>query len=253
MVPEIRKALTILVWSAVGVALFVVASNYFPVWKNINWGSLQLSPAYTITVTGEAKTQIKNQLASFSAGVSTVNDNKDTAVSEVNKKTQEIIDAAKTFGIPTEDIQTQNLSIYQNDEYYYDDQGKQKSRPGQWRVSNNIEIKLRKVDRASELADLLTGSGATNVYGPNLTIDDTGEADRDLLDKAILDAREKAGRMAQSAGKRLGDTISITEGATSQPFPMFALRGDTGGGGGAPVESGTGTVAKFVTVTFELK
>lgn len=251
MIPEIRRALTILIWAAVGISLLILAYNYFPVWKNVNWGTLSIAPSRTITVTGEAKTQIKNQVAQFSAGVSTVNDNKDTAVAEVNTKTQEIIDAVKTFGTPQDDIKTQNLAIYQNDEYYYDTEGRQKSRPGQWRVSNSIEIKLKNVDRASELADLLSSSGATNVYGPNLTIDDTGGETRDLLDKAITDAREKAARMAQSAGKKLGETISITEGATTQPFPIY--RGEIGGGGGSAIEPGTGTVAKSVTVTFELK
>lgn len=247
------RTLTNIVWVLVIIAILVVAATFLSPLKNINWGSLQLSPAYTITVTGEANTQIKNQIAQFSAGVSASNDNKDTAVSEVNDKTQEIIDAVKTFGIPADDIKTQNLSIYQNEEMYYDTEGRQRPRPGQWRVSNSIEIKLKNVERASELASLLSSSGATNVYGPNLAIDDTGEADISLLEKAIENAREKANRMATSTGKKLGDTISIAEGSSSQPFPMFALRSESGGGGGAPVETGTGMVSKSVTVTYELR
>lgn len=116
-----------------------------------SWGKLELAPSRTVTVVGEAKSQEKSQIAIFSAGVNAFNDDKNVAVSEVNKKVEAIIGAVKEFGVPAADIKTQSMNIYQNQEQYYDADGRQKYRAGQWNVSNTIEIKLTDIDRASTL------------------------------------------------------------------------------------------------------
>ncbi len=238
-------------------AIFVMGAAlgafYFFPWKDIKWGKLELSPTQTVTVIGTAKTKEKNQIASFSAGVSYISDNKDEAVSVVNKKVDEIITSLIKFGIDKSDIKTENLSIYQQEEQYWDSEaGKQKTRPGQWRVNNNVSIVLRDIDKASDLADLLTRSGATNVYGPNFSLEDTKEAEASLLKDAIDDARKKAESIAASSGKKLGEIVSISETGTPAYYPIYR-DGLGGGGGGAPVEPGSATVYKSVTVVFELK
>ncbi|MEK7064491.1 MAG: SIMPL domain-containing protein [Patescibacteria group bacterium] len=222
----------------------------FP-WKAINWGTLKLATDRTITVTGTSEQQTKNQIAMFSAGVTSVKDKKEDAVSEVNTKMEEIVTALKNFGIATPDIKTQNASIYQTQETYYED-GRQKSRPGQWSVSNNIEIILRDVDKASALSDLLAKSGANNVYGPTFSLDQTTGFEEKLATAAIEDARKKAAAMAVSSGASLGEVINVVEGYNAPIYPVYAL-GGRGGGGGAAVEPGSSTVAKTVTVTFRLE
>lgn len=207
--------------------------------------------AETVTVSGEAKTTLKNQISSFSAGVDAVADKKDDAAKEVNSKMEALVKAVKGFGIKAEDIQTQSLSYYQSEESYWDN-GVQKSRKGQWRVSSSVEITLREVDRASALAELLAGSGATNVYGPNFQFDDTSEIKKDLFDKAIADAREKASIIAKASGRTLGKVISVNEGSgASNIYPLYSRGAE--GGGGAPMEVGSGTVSQTVTVVFELR
>lgn len=243
-----NRSLIIYTIATIGlVTVLLIASSFF----GIPLGKFELAPSSIITVTGTAESQHKNQVASFSAGVTAVNDNKDRAVAEVNDKVTAIIDAVKTFGIPPEDIQTQNLNIYQSEETYYEE-GRQKSKLGQWRVNNTIEVKLRDVDQASALADLLTQSGANNVYGPNFAMDDTTSFETELIDAAIKNAREKAATVAESSGRGLGKVVSVSEGTAGNIYPLFA-RGDGIGGGGAPTEPGSGTVSKSVTVTFELR
>jgi uncharacterized protein len=221
--------------------------------KSVNWGKVSLQPSQTVTVSGEAKTQQKNQTARFSAGVNSIYDDKDKAIQEVNQKMQALIDAVKGFGIPQEDIKTQNISVYQSEEMYYDS-GTQKSRPGQWRVSNSIEIKLKDITRATALSEILSSSGATTIYGPDFSIDDTDEASKELLQKAIDNAREKAEIMANASNKNLGEVLSVNEGYTQSPG-IYSMALDAGGrgGGGSPTEPGSQTISKSVTVTFELK
>ncbi len=216
-----------------------------------SWGRFELKPTRSVTVVGEAKSQEKSQIAIFSAGVNAFNDDKTAAVNEVNRKVEAIIQAVKEFGVVPDDIKTQSLNIYQNQEQYYEE-GRQKYRPGQWNVSNSIEIKLRNVDAAAGLAGLLTRSGANNVYGPNFTFDDTSDAATALFDAAFQNAQAKAGKVAASTGRKLGKVVSVVEaGASQQPVPLYSRM--EGGGGGGAIEPGSGTVSKTVTVTFELE
>lgn len=217
----------------------------------MDWGKIKWQAAETVTVSGEAKQTQKNQIATFTAGVDAVNDSKENAVKDVNTKMEALIKAAKDFGINQNDIKTQSLSYYQNEEMYYDN-GVQKSRKGQWRVSNSIEITLREIDKASAMADMLASSGANNVYGPNFQFDDTTEFENALFEQAIKNAKIKAENIAKSSGRSLGKVISVNEGVGGgNIYPMYASK--MAEGGGAPIEVGSGTVSKSVTVVFELK
>ena len=203
---------------------------------------LEFRPTSTVTVSGEAKSEQKSQVATFNAGVMVVSDNKENAVSEVNTKMEAIVASVKEFGIDEKDVKTQNLSIYQQEQ----------PRVGEWRVSTDISIKLREVDKANDLADLLTQSGATSVYGPSFTVDDTEEAEAGLVDQAIKNAREKAEAIAAASGGKLGKVMSVTEGTAGSGFYPIAER-SMSGGGGAALEPGSQTVSKTVTVVFELE
>lgn len=238
--------MAIILSSVIVVSLVALGGMFLP-----SWGKLRLLAPHTITVVGEAKSQEKSQIAIFTAGVNAFNDDKNAAVSDVNKKVEAIIEAVKEFGVTSEDIKTQSMNIYQNQDQYYED-GRQKYRPGQWNVGNTVEIKLRNVDRAASLAGVLTKSGATNVYGPNFTFDDTSEQSTALLDAAFKNAQTKAAKVAQSTGRKLGKVVSVTEAGAMQQPVMYRMEGGGGGGGGA-VEPGSGTVSKTVTVTFELE
>lgn len=235
----------------IGIALLLALIYVIP-WRNISWGKVRMESPETVTVTGTAKSIEKNQIATFTAGADAVNDNKDAAVAEVNTKMDALIKAIKDFGIEAADIKTQNLSIYQNQETYYDN-GVQKSRKGQWQVNNSVEITLRDVSKASALADLLTSSGATNVYGPNFQFDDTGMAEKALYDGAMKDARDRAEILARVGGRKLGKVVNVVEGSTASNIYPVAADLKMGMGGVAPVESGSGTVQVNLTVVFELQ
>lgn len=222
--------------------LVLILILFFVPFRLINWGKISWQPVETVTVSGVAISNQTNEVASFSAGVMVEGSDKNKAIDEVNKKMSDLIKAVKDFGIGDKDIKTQNISYYQIP--------KGSINPGQWQVNNNLEITLRDVSRASDLADLLAKSGANNVYGPNFRLDENNQAANGLFNEAINDAKSKAGNIAKASGRKLGKILSVTEGATSNGlYPMF----DRGMGGGAPIEPGTQSVSKSVTVVFELK
>ncbi len=235
-----------------GSALFVLALLYFFPWRNITWGKIVMGTERTVTVSGYAESQVTNQIAEFSAGVNVVNDQKEKAVEEVNAKISELTKNVKDFGIDEQDIQTQSVSVYQQQEYI-----ERKTVPGQWGAGTTIVITLRDVTKASALTDLLTRSGATNVYGPSFRLD-TSKKNEDGLTAAAMDnARLKAEEIARAGGAKLDKVVSVIEGESvrNQAYPMYALSSKAvdESARGAALETGSTTVSKTVTVVWSLK
>lgn len=215
----------------------------------IEWGSLAVAPSRTITVYGTSQEKRTNEIASFTAGVNEVNADKQTAVDQVNQSVETIIADLKEFGIAEEDIKTQNISINRIDDSYNLNNPSQEVR---WSANNSVEVILRQADQASELADLLARSGATNVYGPNFQLDTESRSETELLQSAVEDAKTKAEQLAEKAGASLGEILTIDE-SMSQTSPIYPMLESRGAGGGTPVQPGTSTVSRTVMVVFELR
>lgn len=235
--------------------VWLVAAAVFTlvVFPYADWGSLMVRTPQMITVSASAQREQGNELAQFYAGVTATNIDKQAAVAEVNTMMDEVIAKVKEFGVATEDIKTQSVSVYQDQEQVTTD-GRQRFEPGSWRANNSIQIKLRDASRASELVGVLSGSGLTDISGPNFMADpDASNDTTDLMQQAVLKAREKAETVARANGMRISRIVNISEGAgTAGIYPMFD-RAMSGGGGGAPIEPGTSTVQSTVTVTFEMR
>ncbi|MFA5025714.1 MAG: SIMPL domain-containing protein [Candidatus Shapirobacteria bacterium] len=229
----------------IGTLILVLLLVWIVPWNKINWGRITWQPAEVVTVNGEAKIQEKNQIANFSAGLTIQNMDKNKAITEVNTKMESLIKAIKDFGISDADIKTQSLN------YYQEPKGGQN--PGMWQVNNTVEIILRDITKADTLTDLITESGANNVYGPNFGMDNTNEIEKGLYNLAIKDAKEKAESIAKASGRTLGKVVSVNDGGANNAYPMYSMKDSAGMGGGAVTEPGSTTVYKNLTVVFELK
>lgn len=244
-------------WILGGLILF--AAIYFFPWGTITWGRIILQNQGLITVTGYAEATEKNQIAQFSAGVNALNADKTTAVNEVNTKMAALIKAVKASGVADADIKTQQISVYQMQEriqpmMYPQPAGKVTL--GQWNASNTVEITLRDVAKAGSLADILTASGANNIYGPNFQLDNSQAAQDKLVGAAVADAKVKAEAMAAASGAKLDKVISINEyGQSPIVYPMMAGAGMAKSDLAvpAPTEVGTTKLSKTVTVVWSLK
>lgn len=224
----------------------------FFIFQFVTWGTLVIRSPQTITVTGLAESQQQNQIASFYAGATALNAEKQPAIDEVNAKVAEVITKLQEFGIAKEDIQTQNLSVYQEQEQYTEG-GVQRYRPGDWRATNSLNITVRDISKSSDLVGLLADSGLTDISGPNFRMDNTTEAETALLTSAVANAREKAELIASEQNKRVYKVLNIVEGTSTNGVPSVMFDRAMGGGGGAPVEPGSSTVSTAVTVTFEMR
>src|SRR3990170_7544133 len=78
-----------------------------------SWFTPWSQPRAMITVTGQAKQQVANQIAHFNVSVIQTNKDKDIAVEAVNQEMDKIIKAVKELGIEDKDITTQSVSVYE--------------------------------------------------------------------------------------------------------------------------------------------
>ncbi len=233
----------------------LIAAVIFPlVLLLASWFTPWSRPRATITVTGEAKQQVNNQIARYSVSVTETNKDKQTAVNAVNQAMTEITQAVKDFGIEDKDLETQNVSVHETSQpeiMVFPPRPKKGEK--QWQASNSLAIILRDTGKASALTDLLQGFSKAQVTGPSFSVDDTKTSEHDLLDKAMADAKEKAGRLAASGGRKLGKVLTVSEGYSS-PYPIYGdMLAVSQLKSSAPVEPGSTQMSKTLTVVFELK
>lgn len=244
----------------VGIAALLGLSTQ---WFTINWGRVENAQTPTINVSGEAKDLHANQIATFTAGVSVTDPDRETAVEMASTQMTELVDAVKAFGILTEDIKTESVSVY---EYTIPEADASRTmgmtailpapptRGEQtWQASSSISITLRDISQATELTNLLARLDAVNISGPNFTTDDTTALDDRLLQEAMADARRKADLLLEGTGQKVIGVVNVFENDNSYPyFARDMAMSAVGSAAPMPVEPGSQTIYKTVSVTFEI-
>lgn len=218
--------------------------------KYLGWGFIETKTQNRVVVTGVAKEQQTSQVATINAGVMVLRDSKEEAVNEVNTTIGNIIEAIKDQGVSEKDVKTTGMSVYQEEEMI---PGTQRRQPIGWRVSNNIEVKVRDLGMVEPVMGLLTSMGATNVNGPYYSVEEQEDGlDESLRKSAFEDAKRKAEQMAELSGRKLGRVLSIQDGGSvSGVNPLYDRAMGLGGGGG--FEPGSSQVSRSLVVEFELR
>ncbi len=217
------------------------------------WYLFKMLTPQTISVSGSSTSQVKNQIASYSLTIEVSDADKAKAVEALTERSKNVVKMIKDFGLPEEDIETTSLNIYQRQDSVYRG-GVTTYELGDWFASYTVNTKLRDLSKSDDLTALLATVEKASMWGPNLTIDDEMIDEEALLNAAIEDARNKASAIAAGLGKKLGRAVQINEGSAQYIYGGVKYNEALGaGGGGIPVEPGSTSTYKNVTVTFELK
>lgn len=229
-----------------------------------NWGSLEMRQTATITVQGQAEMSQPNQVATFSVGMEAIEADKETAVNKVNEAMNTVIEQVKAMGIAAADIKTESSTVYQETEYERAETMIYPPMPpvdgtaqkGNWRANNSVSITLRDVSQAETLASVLNNSGANYVYGPNFGIDQSPQAQDELLTQAVAHARERAMKIAAANGQKIGKMLSMNESGSYPFYRSYAEDAAMSVSAKAmtppQLEPGSSEIHASVTVTFEL-
>ena len=92
-----------------------------------------------------------------------------------------------------------------------------------YEVRQTVTVKVRDTEEAGALIAGVGERGATDIYGPNFTIDDETVLKREARQEAIGDAREKAEQLADDLDVRLVRIVSFSE--SGDPWPVYYGRG----------------------------
>ena len=217
-------------------------------------GCAVLNPAErSISVPGRGEVLVAPDVVSVTLGVQTRDPNVAVAVEENNRLAAAIMEAARQAGVADSDMQTSYFNVYAQPEY--DQSGVLMNQVTYW-VDNNLTVRLRDVDRLSELLQDAVDAGATNIYGVTFSVAETTAAEVEARAEAMADAQSRAEQIAADAGLTLGEPITISTGVALPPQPIYygaAGYGIGGGGEGPPVSTGTNTVVVDVTVSYTLR
>jgi len=209
----------------------------------------------TVSVTGSGRITVTPDRFSFNASVQTIAPTVEEAVNENNTKVAAVIAALKNVGAAAEEIKTSNFSIYPQQDYSQQQQGKLPRVVG-YQVSNSITVMKKQIAEAGRLLQAAIAAGVNQTSGLSFTVSDPTRGRDDGLRAAFADARAKASLLAQAAGRSLGPAMTISELASMTPQPrplgsprvMAAVVAEP-----VPVESGTEELLFTVSVVFAMR
>ena len=229
--------------------LYVFTRLLGPIPLTVN--SIVTTQTDLFTVDGVGEVMAKPDQASFTVGVTQIGATSEAAENEVTTTTNTIIEELKRIGIKEDDIKTQNYSVYPNQNF----EGGRNSITG-YTANQELQVKAESVEVANRALDVATANGATNISGPNFTLNDEDieKYRSEARLKAIANAKEKAKELADAAGVRLGRVVSVRESTDGQPpVPMFnrAEMAIDAGGDAANIQPGENTVRSTVSLSYE--
>lgn len=170
--------------------------------------SVQTTKTDLFTTQGSGKATKIPDTAFVSMGVTKSASNIIDAQKQANEVANKIISDLKSLGIEDKNIKTTNYSV--NPEYRYD-LGKQNITG--YTVTQNLEVKIKPIDKANQIVDKITSDGANLVGGISFILDDQTQKNLEnkAREEAVKNAKEKAQNLANAAGIKLGRIIDISE------------------------------------------
>ena len=190
-------------------------------------------------------------VADVGAGVTTQAQTAVAAMQANARAMTAVVDRIKALGIAERDIQTSGINLSPN--YDYDQQSRKQVFRG-YQVSNRVQVTLRDIERVGPVLDALVAAGATDLSGPNWSIDDPTKARSQARERAMKSARERALEYAKYAG--FGDVrlLQISESVPfDRPVPMMrTMAMEAAPAPVTPVQPGQVETSVSITVTYEL-
>lgn len=209
---------------------------------------------HTVTAVGEGELVVEPDRAIVTVGVQLYDESVRDASTELRRRMEAVIAAIRAVGVPAEQIQTTNYSIFFERDHQAPPQvgrrdGGQPA--GSYRVENMVRVTIEDATRAAAVVDAAVAAGANQMYGIQFTIAEPGDYDTQVRRRAVESARERATGLAAAAGRELGPAIEVTE-VLGGGGPAYESR-MLGAGGGGPVQPGGLVYTARVQVTYELK
>ena len=139
-----------------------------------------------IVVTGEGEICLIPDTAIVSVGVESLNESLIAAQTENSSSMNALVGVLKELGVLEENIKTKGYNVYQRYDYT------QGEKLIGYQVSNYLEFKTKDVDNVGSIISKLMENGANRFSGVTFTLENSEEAYKQALSKALENAKNKA-------------------------------------------------------------
>ena len=180
----------------------------------------------TIRVTGKGMLKIRPDLTNITLTVTGQQKDYGAALAESAEKTQNLRGALEALGFAREDLKTQFFNVdtaYEN----VQEHGAYRQRFAGYRCTHELKLAFAPDnDLLGRVLYALANSPAAPEFSISYAVKDPEALKNELLQKAVADAKAKAGVLADAAGVRLGELQSISYDWGNAAFelqPMNAL------------------------------
>ena len=172
-----------------------------------------------LEVTAEGESKRVPDLATITAGVVTQAADAAAAMRENATRMDRVITALKRAGIADKDVRTASISL--QPQYRYAEN--QPPVITGYQASNTVTVKFRDIAKSGGVLDALVATGANQINGPDLGLDDPAAAMDEARLDAMAKARARAELYARAAGLKVKRILSISETGSEMPRPVPIL------------------------------
>jgi len=239
-------------------ALLVAAALALPPGTSLAQAQDSAPHERLLSVSGEGTVRAQPDMAVITLGVVSEAANAGEALATNSTAMSRIVAALKDGGIDSRDLQTSGFSVdpvYSQPPRNYDGSEPFKAEIVGYRVSNNLTIRVRALDKLGAILDQVVSLGANSISGPTLTVADPSPFEEQARRAAVKDAMKKAELYADAAGIALGDIFRIEDGYVSPPQPMspnVLMRMEAAAAPPVPIEGGELTFEAHVSMSWLL-
>jgi uncharacterized protein YggE len=204
-----------------------------------------------VALTVHESVEAEPDIATVGAGVTTQARTAVEAMRANATAMRAVVDRIKALGIAERDIQTTGINL--GAMYDYNQQTQRQVFRG-YQASNRVSVKLREIDRTGPVLDALVEAGATDLNGPDWSIDDPKPARAQARRAAMETANAQALDYARAAGFANVRLLEINEALPpSRPMPMMRMaQAEAAADASTPVQPGMIEAGVTVTVAYEL-
>jgi uncharacterized protein len=210
----------------------------------------EATPKRIITISGKGTVKATPDMVTVSAGVESQAPTAKDALAKNTAAMTRVVEALKSAGIDSKDIQTTNFSV--SPRYESREDGKSARIVG-YSVFNSVYVTMHDTGKLGEVLDQLVSAGANLIGGISFGIDKPDELENEARKLAMQDALAKAKLYAMAGGAELGPVMTIAEQGGYVPYAYPTAAKMEAAARPVPIEPGTQKIDIDVQVTWELK
>ena len=220
----------------------------------------------TISINGDGDVKMAPNLGQFSFTVTAKGKTAQEVQATSSARMNDILAFLKSQGVEDKDIKTSDYNLSPQFRYepvgkgcapYDSSPGCTKEIPDGFEVSQMVTVKVHDTSKAGALLAGVGEKGATGISSLSFVLDDNKAAKAEARDKAVADAKDKAQKIAQQFGLKLGRMTGYYENQTYDD--------PSAGGAGyspdmaksesmaVPTPTGEQKITASVSVTYELE